>query len=137
MRGRSAVEGAAYRWYVVSAVLAGAPVFGSAAKTAYVCARDVDYAGTALFYGGLVFVSAIWPAGADVRAVRRLLLGAWFAGMAGTVAALGLEGAWVTQRSPGDALDATVLRHVLDTEFGGQWAAKGLLWLLASVVLAD
>ncbi|HJQ42749.1 MAG TPA: CopD family protein [Jatrophihabitantaceae bacterium] len=118
-------------------LIAGAPVFGSAAKTAYVGARDVEYASTALFYGGLVFLSTIWPKGTRVHAVRRLLIGTWATGTIATTAAIGLEGAWITQRSPSAAFHAAVLRSVLDTDFGAQWSAKALLWVLALIVLAD
>lgn len=121
----------------MSAVLAGAPVFTSASKTAYVLARDAEYLCCALLWGGFVFVSALWPTGADVRRVRALFTGAWIGGVLATAAALALDGAWIAQRRPGDALHGDVLRAVLKTDFGREWAAKGLLWFLGSVVLAD
>jgi copper transport protein len=121
----------------MSALLAGAPVFESAAKTAYVTARAVEYAGTAVFYGGLLFVGLLWPDGAATPAVRRLLGGAWFVGAGATIAALDLEAAWARDGSAGDLVDPHALPGLLATDFGREWAAMALLWLLAAVVVAD
>jgi len=121
----------------MTAVLAGAPVFTSTTKTLYVIARDVEYLGTAMLWGGLAFVSVLWPAGASVAAARRLLGGAWLAGALGTVFALGLEGAWAAQLGPSSAFRSDVLRHILELPFGREWFAKLMLWILALVVLAD
>jgi copper transport protein len=121
----------------MSAILAGAPVFTSTTKTVYVVARDVEYLSGALLWGGLLFVSALWPAGADVRRVRVLLTAAWCTGLVATAGALVLEGAWIAQLGPSGALHGNVLRAVLKTDFGREWAAKLLLWFLAVVVLAD
>jgi putative copper export protein len=112
-------------------------VFESPAKTAYVLARAADYLGTALFLGGCGFVAFLWPAGSRVLATRRLLVTGWLLGLLGTVAAIGLEGAWAGQLPPGKALDWSVISQVLSLDFGREWAAKALLWVLAGVVLAD
>jgi copper transport protein len=109
----------------------------ASAHTAYVVARAADYLGTALFLGGAVFVAFAWPDGATVRATRRLLAGGWVLGLLGTVAAIGLEGAWAAQDPPSAALHWPVVQQVLGLDFGREWAAKALLWLLAGVVLAD
>lgn len=121
----------------MNAVLAGAPVFGSATKTAYVVARAAEYAGTTLLFGGLAFLAVLWPAGAAVTAVRRLLVAAWLLGATATAAALLLEGAWAAGRPASRAFDLHLLDDVLATDFGRQWASLLLLWLLALVVLAD
>ncbi|HWE92288.1 MAG TPA: CopD family protein [Pseudonocardiaceae bacterium] len=109
----------------------------STAKTAYVAARVIDYLGTALFLGGGVFVAWLWPAGGQVRAARRLLILGWSAGLVGTVAAIGLEGAWTNQSSPGTAWHWSLIEQTLKLDFGREWSAKALLWVLAGVVLAD
>jgi copper transport protein len=114
-----------------------AGVFDSPAKTAYVLARAADYLGTALFLGGGSFVALLWPAGSRVSATRRLLTTGWLLGLIGTVSAIGLEGAWAAQLSPGRAFDRTVVAQVLGLDFGREWAAKALLWVLAGVALAD
>jgi copper transport protein len=121
----------------MSAVLAGAAVFQSSTKTTYVIARDAEYIGTTVFYGGLAFVSLLWTAGTRVRAVRILLITSWVLGAIATVMSLGLEGAWAAQQPVSGALRSNVLDQVLNTDFGRQYAAKALLWLLALVVLAD
>jgi copper transport protein len=122
---------------LMSGYLAGAPLLESPAKTAYVAARALDYLGTALFFGGLAFVTLLWPAGSRVAAARRLLVIGWSLGLLGTVAAIGLEGAWAAQLLPSAAWRWTEIRQVLLLDFGRQWAAKALLWILAGVVLAD
>jgi copper transport protein len=121
----------------MSAVLAGAPVFESSTKTIYVLARAVEYGGTAVFFGGLTFISLLWPAGATSHAARRLLAGSWLVGTAATVSALALEGAWASGRPVSSAFRRQVLHDVLVTDFGRQWAVLVLLWLLSLVVLAE
>lgn len=109
----------------------------SAAKIAYVVARIVDYLGTALFFGGGAVIAWLWPAGAGVLPARRLLVIGWFAGLLGTVVAIGLEGTWATQASLGSAWHWSLIEQTLRLDFGREWAAKALLWVLAGVVLAD
>ncbi|WP_020659043.1 copper resistance D family protein [Amycolatopsis benzoatilytica] len=107
------------------------------AKFWYVLARSADYAGLAVFVGGLFFLALLWPSGADRRRARRVLVTGWVLGFAGTVAGLGLQGAWVAQRSPADLFDPDLLGQVLGGQFGRIWFAKALLWVLGGVVLAD
>ncbi|HJP73748.1 MAG TPA: CopD family protein [Pseudonocardiaceae bacterium] len=114
-----------------------ATVLESPAKTVYVLARAADYLGTALFLGGCGFVAFLWPGGVRVVATRRLLITGWLLGLFGTVAAIGLEGAWAGQLPPSQAANLTVIQQVLQLDFGREWAAKALLWVLAGVVLAD
>jgi copper transport protein len=118
-------------------VLAAAPLFESPTKTAYVAARAVEYTGTGLFYGGLAFLSLLWPDGAGTHGARRLLALGWLVGTGATVAALGLESAWAAQHSPWDLVDPSALPAMLSTDFGRQWAVMVLLWVLGLVVLAD
>ena len=106
-------------------------------RAAYALARGVDYFGGALFLGGLAFLALIWPAGAHSRGARRVVVTGWLLGLVGTVAAIGLEGVWVTERPFADALSWDLITRVLDVEFGRVWFARTLLWVLAGVVLAD
>jgi copper transport protein len=117
----------------IAAVILG----DSSAHTVYVTARVADYLGTALFFGGCVFVAFLWPAGTRVPAARRLLVTGWLLGLLGTVAAIGLEGAWTGQLAPADSLRWPVIQQTLGLDFGREWVAKALLWVLAGVVLAD
>jgi len=103
------------------------------AQSFYILARVVDYVGTGLFLGGSVFVALLWPAGAGDRRTRRLLGIGWFLGIAGTVAALLWQSVWAAQRP----LDWSVVQQLLSVQTGRVWAAKALLWMLATVVLAD
>lgn len=120
------------------AQLAAQPaLFSSDAKTAYVIARAFDYLGTALFLGGCSFVAFLWPAGAQVLATRRLLVTGWVLGLFGTVAAIGFEGAWAGGSSVSAGWQWSAVRQVLGLDFGREWTAKALLWVLAAVVLAD
>jgi copper transport protein len=102
-----------------------------------VLARGTDYLGTALFLGGLAFLTLLWPAGADVRAARRLLGIGVALGLTGTVCAIGLEGVWVSGRPLTDMVAADLLRQVLNVHFGQIWFVRTMLWVLAVVVLVD
>lgn len=106
-------------------------------KTWYVLARCVDYFGMTLFTGGLFFLAFLWPDDAGQGRARKVVGTGWLLGFAGTVAGLGLQGAWAAQRPAVDLFDWDLLGQVLDTQFGRVWFAKALLWLLAGVVLAD
>ncbi|GAB3884714.1 hypothetical protein GCM10029964_046160 [Kibdelosporangium lantanae] len=103
------------------------------AKSFYIMARVVDYVGVGLFLGGCAFVALIWPAGAGDWRTRRLLGIGWFLGISGTVAALLWQSVWAAQRP----LDWSVVEQLLSVQTGRVWAAKALLWVLATVVLAD
>jgi copper transport protein len=121
----------------MSVALAAAPLFVSSTKTSYVVARWTDYVGTTLFCGALAFVAMLWPAGASVPAARRVLATSWLLGLVSTLAAIGLDGAWIGSQPPSAALRWSVIRASLELDFGRQWAVKAMLWLLAGVVLAD
>jgi methionine-rich copper-binding protein CopC len=56
--------------------------------------QGVEFAGLILFVGGLAFLSVIWPDGAYERRTRRVLVGAWLAGLAAAVAMPGLQDAY-------------------------------------------
>ncbi|HEV7976846.1 copper resistance D family protein [Amycolatopsis sp.] len=109
----------------------------SAAKALYVLARCVDYAGMTVFVGGMFFLALLWPDGGDNRQARGVVVVGWVLGLAGTVCGLGLEGAWVAQRSPLDLFDWDLISQVLNGQFGRIWFSKTLLWVLGGVVLAD
>ena len=106
-------------------------------KALYIAARAVDYFGMTLFLGGLLFVAFLWPGGGDQRRARGVVITGWILGVVGTIAAIGLEGAWISQRSPAHFLDWDLIAQVLDVHFGKVWFARTLLWLLGGVVLAQ
>lgn len=106
-------------------------------KALYITARAVDYLGMTLFLGGILFLAFLWPGGADQRRARGVVTTGWVLGALGTVAAIGLEGAWIAQRPPGDMLNWDLITQVLGVHFGQVWFARALLWLFAGVVLAQ
>ncbi|WP_158881394.1 copper resistance D family protein [Amycolatopsis anabasis] len=107
------------------------------AKVCYVLARCADYLGMTLFLGGLFFLALLWPRGGSVAKARGVLITGWLLGFLGTLAGIGLQGAWTAQRPPSAMFDWQVLSQALDVQFGRIWFAKALLWLLGGVVLAD
>ncbi|WP_210717039.1 copper resistance D family protein [Amycolatopsis acididurans] len=106
-------------------------------KALYIAARAVDYFGMTLFLGGLLFIAFLWPRGGDHGRARGVVVTGWILGVVGTVSAIGLEGAWISQRSPADFLNWDLITQVLDVHFGKVWFARTLLWLLGGVVLAQ
>jgi putative copper export protein len=114
----------------------GGALDGPPARSAYVLARAMDYVGTGVFLGGLFFIGSIWPTGGYEPTARRILTFGWFVGFAGTVAAIGLQGAWISDLPPASALDPTLALQVLDMRFGTVWLARALFWVLCSVLLA-
>ncbi|WP_405804389.1 copper resistance protein CopC [Streptomyces sp. NBC_00210] len=99
-------------------------------------ARWVEYLALALFVGGLGFLTLLWPQGSEDRRARTVLTLAWVCGLAATVAGTGLQGAYAAMGSLGDALDPATYADALAGEAGIARAARALLWLLATVVLA-
>lgn len=127
----------------MSALLAVAPVVedalsGSPARSWLVLARTVDYLGTALFVGGLAFLALLWPAGTQDARARGVVAIGLILGLFGTLFAVVLQSAWIGGDPIAEAMRwEAVQRMILDTTFGQVWAAKALLWVLATVVMAD
>ncbi|KOV60357.1 hypothetical protein ADL01_33140 [Streptomyces sp. NRRL WC-3618] len=96
----------------------------------------MGYLALAVFVGGLAFVALLWPRGAEERRARALLALAWGCGLLSTVAGIGLQGAYVSFGGLRDALRPASYTEVLTTEPGVALAARGLLWVLAAVVLS-
>ena len=94
---------------------------------AEVTARIVGYLAMAVLIGGLLFVSLLWPAGAEERRTRIVLLGAVVAGASAAAA----EVAITLWRADG----SLTLTTALTEDFGRTYAAKALLWLLAAVIV--
>jgi putative copper export protein/methionine-rich copper-binding protein CopC len=102
---------------------------------AFAAVRMLNYLSLAILCGGLGFIGLLWPAGADVDRGRRLLYGAWAAGIVTTLLGVGLQGATISQKPLPAAMSPPVIASVLTTEFGRVWVSKGLLFLLAFPVL--
>lgn len=112
-----------------------APALSPSVRKGLVAARWTGYLSLALFVGGLAFVALLWPRGAGVPRARTLLALAWTGGVLSTVASIGLEGAYVSFGGLRDALRPSSYADVLTTGPGIALAARGLLWVLAAVVL--
>ncbi|WP_210588195.1 copper resistance protein CopC [Streptomyces sp. GESEQ-35] len=114
---------------------ATAPSPSPLVRKSLVAARWAGYLSLALFIGGLAFVALLWPRGADEPRARALLTLAWACGLLSTVAAIGLQGAYAAFGGLRDVLRPATYADVLTTEPGIALAARGLLWVLAAVVL--
>jgi copper transport protein len=111
------------------------PGLDPAVRYGYLAVRGVGYLALALFLGGLVFVSVLWPAGAAERRTRRVLVLACGLGAASSLVSIGFQGAYAELRPLADVVRPAVFGPVLSTHVGQVLAAKTLLWLLGAIVL--
>jgi putative copper export protein/methionine-rich copper-binding protein CopC len=115
---------------------AAAPTPSGSVRTAWVAARWAGYLALALYVGGLAFLALLWPQGAQDRRTRRVLTLAWAGGLAASLAAPGLQGAYGAMGTLGDAFHLATYRDLLGTEVGIVAACRMLMWVLAAIVLA-
>lgn len=113
-----------------------APAPSPSVREGLVAVRWAGYLALALFVGGLAFVALLWPGGAYEPRARALLGFAWTVGLLATVAAVGLQGAYTSLGGLREALHPATYADVLATRPGIVLAARGLMWVLAAVVLA-
>ncbi|MFE3857508.1 copper resistance CopC/CopD family protein [Streptomyces griseorubiginosus] len=113
-----------------------APAPSPSVRKGLVAVRWAGYLALALFVGGLAFVALLWPGGAYEPRARALLGLSWTVGLLTTVATAGLQGAYASLGGLRDALRPAIYADVLATRPGVVLAARGLMWVLAAVVLA-
>lgn len=113
-----------------------APAPSPSVRKGLVAVRWAGYLALALFVGGLAFIALLWPGGAYEPRARALLGLAWTVGLLATVATAGLQGAYASLGGLRDALRPATYADVLATRPGVVLAARGLMWVLAAVVLA-
>lgn len=107
-----------------------------AVKDLVVAAQVVGFAATALFVGGLVFIAAIWPAGAGERRTRRLLAVAWTLGLLAAAAEIPLRAAYAALDPVSGIFDGSAIQTMLAGRLGATLIAKVLLWVAGGVILA-
>lgn len=90
--------------------------------------RALAYLSMATLVGGLVFLAALWPAGADAASPLRLLWVAWALMVATSLAGIALAGVDRADFGLGHHLvDGSLIADTLDTRFGRAWAARLIL----------
>jgi putative copper export protein len=129
LRGQGGADGAEPSSDATAAPpAADPPSESSLIGPAEVTARLVGYLAMAVLIGGLLFVSMLWPAGAQETRTRIVLLTSVVAGAAAAVAEVSI----MLWRADGSLTLSTVLAE----DFGRAHAAMVLLWLLAAVIVA-
>jgi copper transport protein len=113
-----------------------APQPSEEVHAAWVAVRWAGYLSLALFVGGLAFLALLWPQGAWDRRTRRILTLSWTAGLAASLLAPGLQGAYGAMGTLGDVLEPATYTDLLTTEVGIVAACRVLMWVLAAIVLA-
>ncbi|MET8474039.1 copper resistance protein CopC [Streptomyces sp. NPDC006422] len=119
-----------------SAVVADQNAGGGVVGGLYGFARYVSYAGFALLVGGAAFVLGCWRRGAGSRPVQRLVVGAWTALTAATLAMLLMRGSYTGSGKFGDVFDMALLGQVLQTKTGAALTSRLLLLAAAALFVA-
>lgn len=104
---------------------------GEATDRLLVVTRVLQYTALVTLLGGLAFLAIAWPAGADVRRARGLLLVGLVVGLLSAVIGLGLQEASLVEVGPSALLHLDTWQHATDSHVGEVWAVRGLIWLLA------
>ncbi|MCZ7529499.1 MAG: copper resistance protein CopC [Acidimicrobiia bacterium] len=94
--------------------------------------RAAVFLATTVLFGALAFLLVLWPTGRPLRRTRWLLWCVWGLGVAASLAAVGLQGAFAEGLPLGDVISSSLIGDVLATRFGRAAAARTLL-LVATV----
>ncbi|MEW2548018.1 copper resistance protein CopC [Streptomyces sp. NPDC047002] len=119
-----------------AASVTGQNAGGGPVGVLYGIARYVSYAGFTVLVGGAAFVLVCWPRGASVRPLQRLVVRAWTAFTAATLALLLLRGPYTGSGKLADVFDLDGLRDVLGTKEGAALVSRLLLLGAAAVFVA-
>ncbi|MCX5532456.1 copper resistance protein CopC [Streptomyces sp. NBC_00006] len=119
-----------------TAVVADQNAGGGVVGVIYGIARYVSYAGFALLVGGAAFVLGCWRRGAGSKPVQRVVVGAWTALTAATLAMLLLRGSYTGSGKFGDIFDMSLLGQVLQTKTGAALTSRLLLLAAAALFIA-
>jgi copper transport protein len=102
---------------------------------AFGVARFAAFLGLLVLVGAVAFALLLWPDAFADRRFRRLVTAAWATALVATVAGIALQGPYGSALPLGDAFKPGVVRGVLDTRFGGVWAARVVMLVSAVPVL--
>ncbi|WP_328632923.1 copper resistance CopC/CopD family protein [Streptomyces sp. NBC_00356] len=119
-----------------TAVVADQNAGGGVVGVIYGIARYVSYAGFALLVGGAAFVLGCWRRGAGSKPVQRVVVGAWTALTAATLAMLLMRGSYTGSGKVGDVFDMSLLGQVLQTKTGAALTSRLLLLAAAALFIA-
>ncbi|MEB8340016.1 copper resistance CopC/CopD family protein [Streptomyces endophyticus] len=119
-----------------TAVVADQNAGGGVIGVIYGVARYVSYAGFALLVGGAAFVLGCWRRGAGSKPVQRVVVGAWTALTAATLAMLLMRGSYTGSGKLGDIFDMSLLGQVLQTKTGAALTSRLLLLAAAALFIA-
>ena len=97
--------------------------------------RLIVYLALCVLCGGLAFLVLAWPAGADTRRARSILWAGLAAGLVSSAAAVVLEAAYVERSTGGRGLSLPGLTSFVGSPVGRLWAARALLFALATPVV--
>ncbi|WP_424212742.1 copper resistance CopC/CopD family protein [Streptomyces sp. BI20] len=106
---------------------------GGPVGAAYEVARFVSYAGFTVLVGGAAFILVCMPGGAGLRPLQKLVVRAWVALTAATLAMLVLRAPYTGSGRFADVFDLDGLRAVLGTKTGASLVSR--LLLLGAVAL--
>ncbi|HZP28342.1 MAG TPA: copper resistance protein CopC [Acidimicrobiia bacterium] len=97
--------------------------------------RGVLFAGVALLLGATAFATLVWPASVTLRRTVRIAELGWAATAVATACGILLQGPYAAALPLSDALEADVLRDVVDSRYGHLALARLALLLLAIPVM--
>lgn len=109
---------------------------GGAVGIAYGIARYAAYAGFTVLVGGAAFILLCWRRGAAERPLQKLVVRAWVALTAATLAMLVLRAPYTGSGRFADAFDLDGLRAVLETKTGASLVSRLLLLGAAALFVA-
>jgi copper transport protein len=120
---------------LIADVLGGSQNGDHALGAFYGVVRFLAFGGLTVLVGSVVFLTWLWPAGADDRRARRVVAGAWSAGVVATVLSIPLQGAYAAGGTLGDVLSTDVVADELGTRTGRSWVVRLILLALAAYVV--
>jgi len=101
----------------------------------YGIVRFLAFAGVAVFLGGLMFATVIWPDALEERRARAILWSGLALLALATAAAFALQGVYGAGFGLSQALKSTVLKQVWNTRFGKSYAARLAFLAVAGVLV--